>query len=745
MATYYIDPVNGTDSQAGGAPVKKLGCTVSSTSITVPDATGLVAGMKVFAVDMENSGGYIPSGTTISSIVGTTVTISAAATSSASDATIIFSPAKKLLSSFASSLLPGDSVRFKQSQAPVSTGLTSSWVAGSCAVGVTSLPVVEIDACEDAFTAYQAGVTVGTETSIYQYGSRAVTIGGSTTGTGVLAYKALTSPVTLNSAYTRISFLAQYAGTDVGTIRLNLCSDSLGQTPLYSVTIPYVSYWSYVSYSLCPIVSDVGAMSGTVNSISVERMTSGSSSGMSLTLDNIVVCKPASDSSAICHRDLVAKSATSEFYLVRSLSADIVSLQLDTTQGYLGTTESSTLYKRAPLEAPAQGWNLSVSGTEASRIVVSGGWDNVDMSTQVSETILRPPFRNTLYSTVSGNYVTVSKVGFADSASGPALTVSGSNVILENTHIYGRTVGNGSYGGNDYGSVTISGYNVKLKGLHIISPALIAARYNYSPYYNGTFVISAGRRTYIEDCVFMNGIAWFPSAVDGLVVKDTVFNGGPLFFDTTASGKRSVFNRCTIKNLGSGVALRANSNVPGAYALFRDCIFDIAINVANVSSGVTVAGGWNPDAEVRFQNINQVAGDHKIFKPMGVISTDLDANRHTPSGISWGITPIGSSVYNNSVSPMALPLAKVFVTMGQSFTASVWVMRTGGDITAGIRVAAGQLPGMSESSAVSTQTAGEWVQVNLTFTPPASGVVEIEAFAYGSTVSTAYFDDFSAA
>lgn len=738
MATYYIDPANGTDSQSGQPPVKKLACQVTSasTTVVVPNNTSLTAGMKVFSTDMENSGGLFASGTTISSISGNNVTLSAAAVGTNASATVIFSPAKKTISSVTGLLGQGDVVRVKQSGTPAETAIAASWNSGSSSIS-GSFPIKVIDNCESAFIdAGNATLSTSTSASSYVEGSKSCFIFGNIgqAMAGVLVYR----PVSLDlSGYSRVSMMIACNG--LVAMKFNLCSDALGRVPVYSGTIPFgttlgTSNSSPAPTGMYPVVIDMGQdMTTQINSISFEKLYSINLQFF-LHVDNIVACKSASDPNAITHKTLFSTGLSDQWYQVRSLSPTAADLFMDSTLGYPKPSYTGNLYKREPTYTPYS-YNFTIGniGTESNPITISGGWDNVDMGTQTStETLLQDDKTSTTISI--GNNVHLSKFGTVGSVAPISLT--GKNNRLTDCQFI-NTVASSLFSVTSQNAV-VTCNNVSVAGLGIA----------YQTFYSGSpAVFSLGSGSSVSNFkgsfeavkVIDAGTVFSPTAYESadIVANNSFFSGNYLWANETST-KKAVFSDSTFRKFTS-----LNCGTSSASALkqvFRNCSFDFT---NNATGKVSAFGGSYFESEIRFDKFNQVSTDHRIYKPGGTILSHSGAYRHTASGISWGLSPTSTSLVD-SYAPLTLPIARVPVTAGASFSASVWVYRTGSDVSAGIRVKAGDVPALSEQKVLMTAAAGSWEQITLTFTPESSGVVEIEAFAYGTTTSTAYFDDFSA-
>lgn len=755
MAIYYVDFENGTDTQMGGAPVKKIGCavTLGSSTLTVPSNSGLISGMKVLSTDLDNSGGLFASSTTISSISGTTITLSANAVATNASATVIFSPAKKTISSLTSLLNSGDVVRVKQSPEPESTTISTTWTSGSSEVAGT-FPIKIIDNCETAFTAGPFPMVSVTSASCVQ-GTKSCAFGSSNPVSNILyGYRQVSLDL---SGYSRVSMMV-WCPARSGQMKFNLCSDTVGQVPVYSGVVDFTSiladYNMQNIYGFYPAVIDMGQdMTVPINSISFQMVNSAGGAYASLTVDNIVACKAASDPTAITHKSLLSKASSGEeWYAIRSLSPTSIDLYIDPTTGYSKPSHTGTLYKREATYVPPNltgnsvtAFSLTSTGTESAPITISGGWDKVDMSTQPSTTILQEnkslDAAGPAVFTLAGGYTVIERLGAVFGYF--SITATKTVVIKDGIYIFGPAAASWTLASSSAGAINLRSTSgtgkVKISNCYCVFTTIG----NTSSPAPSVMVLVPSSITAINSCsieksVLANGGYLADTPKLKLSAYSSFFSARNLWY-SDYSAKDFTFSDCTFRkaSLSSGNSYHSNKQI------YRNCSFDFLDNTSGkISSWPTATSPQYPDTEVRFDKFNQVANDHRIYKPGGIIQSHSGSYRHTASGISWALSPTSTSIVD-SYSPLTLSLAKVAVTSGSSSTISAWVYRTGSDVVSGIRLKAGDILGLSEQK-VSVTAVGSWEQISITFTPPADGIVEVEAFAYGTSTNTAYFDDLTA-
>lgn len=796
MPTIYMDPEFGSDSLDGRTVLRVTGCAISGTTVTLPataSSLGVVAGMIVLSGDMNNSGGFIPQGITVSSVSGSTATLSSAGTTSAS-ATLMFSTAVKSFAGVGTKVTVGDTVRIKKSRDAVSLGQTAQWDLLSRTITLPTPLNYTLDNC-DAFwsaggtvagayyaqisnsAAPQTGATVNvwnmiTATDDVAEGSNSIamvwrtnTAGGAfttaTNGTYTVFYKDLgADPIDL-SGYQQISLWARNdfglsSGTaGSGTIKLCLCSDRNGAVVEQSFTIPNRS-WG-------PIVFDNAAgLTSQLRSISIRienrtgPVTPANNIYPMIRLDNIIACKQRGSTDELTHKTLIGKNTTNEHWWgIRSISGGVVHLDSfgksspAVVRGYYnvnGTSEAATVYKREPFAVYNFPGNpsgvvvpigtgtgtLSVNGTADSPVIYSGGWDVTDMSAQSG------------YSFFDANHASQS------------VSITGSFTILEKIGVYrnGNTDGNTGwvnvasaaqirdvYAGVCHNgiAVTSGSRNVSLK--RVLSNGSSAYMLHLRALSYGTqvdqcaFVCSETSVGIAQETLatFAAGAGSGRESHDRLMVTNTDLSnnssGGVSFARAPQNG--STLSFCRILDNGSGAF--AVSLCRGLVKI-RDCLLPTENHV-----GFTTNSG----TKVQIHNFNRVPGDHRVYLDgLARFQSEKTTGRRTGSGIGWSLRPISDTLVTSSV-PARAPIAQVFVTQGKTVTASVYMSRDSINLSAALVVRSGQLAGLTEVSSELTASSDTWQQVQVTFVAPQSGVVEFEVTAHGGSQYAVFIDDFS--
>lgn len=631
---------------------------------------------------------------------------------------------------------PGDEVRCIASPDPSLVG-NATWTDGSRVVTLAAAKTLTIDSGDVAWT----GVTNATATANTTAGQRKqgtasanVSVAAAFT-TGKLAFKA----AALNlSAYQQVSlWLYNSAAVAAGAIELRLCSDTTGDVPVHTIPLAEAALsggnWSVV-------VKDFGAnLSAAIQSVSIYANTDLGTGTVVLRLDNIIACKAASNADALTHLSLIGKKTTGEpeWYPILSIEgtalelggANDVTLPTAVARNYVGTTETVATYKLQPLD-PNNGfadralssarYGFQDSGAEGSPIVISGGWNRTDMSTQTGTTWITGSHWATYgVNLTNRSFLNWSKFGWAHFTSAPA---DGNTAVVALRWEQDGVVGCGGAGyllsGKigagvylDLGNVvSCSGYGVSLGGTN-----------------NSDITIRARRitGTYGSPGAAVSG-AVTPGASITCYIDKADNNQAYGYFIT--DGALQAFNTAMSNNVTADVAVQSSARVT-----LRNPTFGSATPISTL--------GQND--QVRVQKYNGDASDNRVVSTYYRIATDV-TTRHTASGLAWKLSPLSSAVFT-SVCPARIPLMQRRVAAGVPTTFSCWVRRDNAGLFAGLLIQAGRAGMASDVKTLMTAAADTWEQVGVTFTPAEDGVVELFGIAYGGTTFNAWFDDLTVA
>lgn len=644
-----------------------------------------------------------------------------------------FANRKKTIAGFSSAIIaPGDEIRIIASKTPGSVG-TATWTDGSSTVVLDAAKNATIDNCDTNWTGSTNVTSSNNTTTARKEGTQAISlaIAGAFT-TGKIAYRTLPAPLDL-SAYEAISFwFSQSANIAASTLRIDLCSDSSGDTPVDSFTIDFATANSGV---VKPILLNKGsALGSAIASIAIVALLDPGT--VTVTLDNIIACKALSAADHLSHVCLIGKktSGEPEWYPIRSIDGVNIVLGGNGANGstssrpYKGTTENVGTYHLLPLRPR---WSLTQrrlqdDGTESSPIQYSGGWDRTAMSTQSGETWI---------SMENDQAEAVASVG----GSGKDHVKIGPKIGIAHCSNSGIWVANNTIG-------TI----IDLLGV-VSCPSAVACEI-------------AGAVTGYADWSFGNIVAYsgdaFPSTAQltGCFLKLRArricmgenANNTTIFFATQFARERGdadirfdKVDNLAGKVLGSSGSFHGHvwiGEIANVSAVFGTVTGMLFLDGATLDGSTLLSA--QPTARADGVHLSNVGGDpldHRTYKRNVSLVTATD-QRHTESGVSWKVQPTDSGLYTQK-SPFTFPLARLACKADETVVVSVWVRRTNTALNMGLMVREGVLLGVVEDVDWASGSEDTWEQLSISFTPTTDGVVEIYGLAGGGTTHSGWFDD----
>jgi hypothetical protein len=675
-----------------------------------------------------------------------------------------FANRKKTFGGASAIATAGDTVRIKSSPDPTSLGQNATFTNKSATLTLTSAVTVNISTCESAWTA-SANVTCST-TSTRKEGTLAVTHAfASGFTTGLAAYFA-TGTLDL-SAYQQISFWIKVTSTTAAnTLRIDLCSDTAGATPVNSFTIDF----ALPSSVFIPITYDNGsALGSAIQSVALNCLLDPGT--ITVTLDNIIACKASSSADSLNLRSLVGKNTAGElWYPIRSINGTTVKLdtkgsddQSTTAKGYSGTTATTTCYKRECTiyaTSSSTAWGTTAgSGTSGNLITYSGGWNTTDMSTQTGETFVDALTNNPDVIISSHNFVAFEKLYGVRAANG--FSLSGTDGTLSDVGGYGcerpiNLTGNNwacsgtLYGGSCRSAMVLSGSGTGTNDSYVnITSSSTAGNTGVTLGSNSSIVTITGT------------LKTNNNNSDGVTLAGTGFIATAIASDNTGNGITPT-NAYGTWTIGS---ITANSN--SSYGLGATTGAWLTVNAWSSTGNSTAALNFAPphnsfillksptyaetnfytstipqgsDSRIQIENLNGAANTHLTQLGGGKIESETSV-RHTASGLAWKLSP--TATYRNTNYPIRLLVGEYGVNASALVTVTAWVRRTSSAVSARITVPGGQIAGVATDVSTSSTGAGigAYEQLTLTFTPSASGVFQVFFDAYGGTTASAYVDD----
>lgn len=282
----------------------------------------------------------------------------------------------------------GDVWKVMETRADYSLG-NATFTDGSAVITLSSAKTLTIDNCDTAWTGRTNSTASQQTTSAagsWRQGtgcSRLAIAAGFTTG--ICGHHATG---TLNlSGYTCISLRFYHSAQVLAdTLRIDLCSDTAGATPVNSFTIPPLV--GSGAHNL--FFDNGGALGSAIQSIAITALLDPGT--LTIEMDNIIACQNRAHANHLCHDTLVGKLTVEEpeLYPIRCINGTTVSLgdaranPSTTRRVFKGASGTADLRAICPARAES-------SGTVASslnQVTISGGWDATAMTTQTGRTFI---------------------------------------------------------------------------------------------------------------------------------------------------------------------------------------------------------------------------------------------------------------------------------------------------------------------------------------------------------------------
>lgn len=656
---------------------------------------------------------------------------------------------------------PGDTIRWMRSPAPVSVGQNASFTNNSPTVTLTTAVNATVDDCESGWT-ISANVT-GTYNTDRRQGSNSLQLAvAAAFTTGKVAYKALGASTDF-SAYEQLSFWAkQTSGTasHITNFRICLCSDTVGDVIVDSFSFAAIGA-NNVWVPMC--INKAAALGNAIQSVAI--YLDADNGAQTIRVDNIITVKAASANDSISHLSLIGKNTDpiSAAWPIRHISGTTITLDMGsnssgttTPEGYVGTTESVTLYKRECILHPSANAALSTTvvdevqegGSAGSPITHSGGWDTTAMTTQEDYTFVDLRNGNGFFPYITGkSYVTLERIILVR---GNQSVVTGTCVGITYTDMgavdcYMQTSSQGVIHFDSAVSYSTLGWKwvvcnhiagagtpgvVVLNGTHNAFSSASGHCYSNT---KGPEVLADGRVSGSPGNIQNN-------AADGLTFS--ACNGR---YDFTCSNIKD--------NTGYAVAF-PNGGMRGALVL-RDLVSSgnstgginhatsggdyLTLIGCSIAEATEVNMTASVDARAYSVDHDGVSGDLKVFTDGGYFSSETGADRDTASGMAWQVNP--TSTTRDAAYPMELPLAQVPVAAGSAVTITCRGKRSNAGLTIGIKVKTGQKGGPATEQSDTVSTTSTYDDLSVSWTPSVAGVVEVVGFAYGGTTYEGHWDN----
>ena len=387
MPNYYIDLVNGNDTNDGLGPYKAAFTSGGTTPIAVGDTvTGGTSGETAKVVALVHASGSWAGGDEAGTIyVGTpsgaftdgeALLVGGVDLATLTANFAVSSWLTVTLGATAARIAAGDEIRIKKHVDPVSLSTNGTFTKSSKTVSLAAARWRVIDECETAWTG-SANVTTTRSASFIKMGSYSSSnVIAAGFATGKIAYFDFGEGNEKDlSGYENISFWMNVsADIAAGVFRLDLCSDAVGDTPIaghqFTINQKLSSDALSGNWNIA-LIKKGSALSDSVRSISIHAVSDPGA--ITLYFDNIIACNDLSHLSPTGINDDV-------WYPVESFSTDETTLYLTYNYGQATNTSAAYCVHDFLASDVAVAYSTAIhtvndSGTLGSLINYRFGWD----------------------------------------------------------------------------------------------------------------------------------------------------------------------------------------------------------------------------------------------------------------------------------------------------------------------------------------------------------------------------------
>ena len=662
------------------------------------------------------------------------------------------------LGATAARIVPSDIVRIAKSPAPVSLGTTGIWTNLSKTVTLGAVQTLNIDLCETAWTANGSGDTTVTRIAVATDGKEGsycmkLAFDASPQTSIMQAYYQISD--TDFSSYQKISFWIRNSGAiTAGTLRIVLCSDTAGATPVDYFDIPAnPSIQRWVPLTLTK--SGGGNLGASIQSIAL--YTDSAITGLAskyIYVDDFIACTTNGlNLQSLISKNSAEQGGTEGWYGIQSINGTTVLLDDEPNtkatdgRGYSGTTETVTTYKRETIKTALATSSITAvqevmdSGTVGNNIQFQGGY-NTSTSNQDGETFFDglSGYGYGLYQDGKG-YITLNYLNFYRYYNAIYYLNSSNNTISTLSNVNNNTYIGVYYKTNCRNNTIITLSNAN----------------------NNNFGVS-----YWIDCN-NNTITTLSNANNSEkgVYYEAYCSNNTITTLSNANNNADygVFYESNCDNNIITVLSNANSNDEYGVYYYRSYnnIIRTLSTTGNVTAGIYNDFGTNYISHATIAEATKISGmvsyhnskiyitgyasdplDNRIYTDNGNIISQV-ATRHTASGMAWQLNP--TNVIRNVSYPLTLSIAKIAVVADKAVTVKAWMkISNTTDVLGALVVRGGQLTGVASDVKTNASTADtNWHEVTLAdFTPTEAGVIEIECWAWwvaNAADESVYIDD----
>lgn len=688
----------------------------------------------------------------------------------------------------AARIAPGDTIRVMASPDATSVG-NATWTNNSRTVTLAGAVTANVDTGESAWTA-SSNVTCSTS-STRKEGSLSSSIAiASGFTTGKAAFKALAGSTDF-SAYQQLSFWVRNdaAIANGATLKLCLCSDAAGATPVDTFFIPAIpSTNSWVAFT----VNKGSALGSAIQSVALYADSDPGT--ITLLIDNIIAVKSVASADSLSLTSLIGKdynlnwAATTAYSLNAQRRPSVPNRNglryKVTTAGTTGSSEPTwptewgqtvtdgtvvwTCIGNEETYYPIQSINgttvLLDVDTSNDPTITTGKYQG---ATESVGTYKREPIKMAMLSASFFSFSTMlaQDTGTADSP----ITFSGGWNRTDMSTQTGETwtsgqsgLGIGLWNNNSKTGIVFENLNGTRAGT-AIEMTHTYGEYNTVRNCQGTGLSTCAiRQATAGGKVNMRGINGSNCLTVGMDVSGAPVDGDAVTVDGNGGGFPQAglyhgFHKIRLRNfVGRGNSTEATLNGAGTGT-------PVDVMLSNVETANNAGGAFGAPSGGKMVVINALIGesttwaspqiqqvnnsyvyvhkndnganDHVITTYGGTITSDT-STRHTASGVAWRFNPTNLS--RNSQFPLERQVCLIKCTANIAVTVKIWTRRDNTNIHGRLMLKGGQITGVPyDVSVTSDPTINTWVESSaLTFTPTEDGVVEVQFDVWDGTGTT---------
>lgn len=713
-----------------------------------------------------------------------------------------FATAYKTIGQCHSVATDGDEIRIIKSNDPTAMGMSATWTKDSQFIQLASAvsqPVWNGATVWTKNPSISAVVTMDTNTrsdsrkyTLFQYNT------GTSVPSGAYRWGHTVTPFTNYAGYQQLSLILRFASGNyssgaltgqpvVNQFEIVLCSDTGGTTPIPGLVIP-LNYDSSVSGGMLSganrYVVNLGIDIGTVQSIAIWSKSSfyhQSAANVTVEFMNIEACLPPSNPNCLTHKSIIGKNLPTDrrFYAIRYLEGTNISIGTGdgqstygsslgssppslTTSAYLyypGVTEVITPYVLDPLRP---GDFLSDTTTSALKTLTkglkfSGGWINEVtqgasayswfQSSNIYLESFFSPNDSTCFFSVSGSAISgrrweLERLGFSNMIqviqfTSTAASMLSHSIILNN--IQTSSIGYLYYGTSSF----------------IRAPRIVKNFCNLTslagPFLLGSSATSSLHGTLILNNTLYSNFSSVPSTVNSPLVEMNNFKmiNGP------SSGMGILNTRVKATNIETYMSV---NSISGKVFNFSSSTPPNEVVVDGIITNYTQPFNYPARFPLNIMRFQGNSNDHRNYigkvdpgtfsfvsaTPTGTIFSEFGADRNTPTGLAWKLSPMDATYFTQEA-PLRLSVLKLYIGTLDPVTVSVWAKRDNLGISGRLILPSGQHG--APVADVITNYAGPintYSMISITFTPTVTNVIlDVYFDVWGGSTFNFWVDDVS--